>query len=168
MAGAFKKDVFLRPGEFYFGEGEMQIRTILGSCVSITMWHMRHKFGGMCHYMLANPRKMNPLHLDGRYAEDAMQLFLREINKRGTTPREYQIKMFGGGNMFPTLTKKEENNIGLRNLTIGQELLKAHGFHIHSTHLGGVGYRRLVFSLTSGEVWLYHNVGDNRKDGTIL
>jgi chemotaxis protein CheD len=163
------KDIFLRPGEFFFGDNQARIRTILGSCVAITLWHPKRRIGGMCHYMLSNPRTTNPNKLDGRYAEDALQLFLREINRQATLPREYQVKLFGGGNMFPSLTKKDEINIGQRNLLIGQELLKANGFYIHSTHLGGVGYRRIVFNLSSGEVLLYHNTtGQAQKDGTVI
>jgi chemotaxis receptor (MCP) glutamine deamidase CheD len=31
-------EVFLNPGEFHFGEGTTRISTLLGSCVSITLW----------------------------------------------------------------------------------------------------------------------------------
>jgi chemotaxis protein CheD len=171
-AGIQSKDIFLRPGEFHFGDEDTQIRTILGSCVAITLWHPKRKIGGMCHYMLSNPRKThsNPGRPDGRYAEDAMHLFLDALMRTKTMPREYQVKMFGGGNMFPTLNTREENNIGQRNLIIGQELLHANGFYIHATHLGGVGYRRIIFNMRNGEVLLYHNVNSSasQKDGKVI
>jgi chemotaxis protein CheD len=168
--GTQSRDIFLRPGEFYFGDADTQIRTILGSCVAITLWHPKRQIGGMCHYMLSNPRKLNLARLDGRYAEDAMHLFLEALARTKTLPREYQVKMFGGGNMFPTLNTKEENNIGQRNLIIGQELLQANGFYVHTTHLGGVGYRRIIFNMRNGEVLLYHNVNSSasQKDGKVF
>ncbi|MBL8511280.1 MAG: chemotaxis protein CheD, partial [Betaproteobacteria bacterium] len=49
---SFVMDIFLQPGEFYFGDADTRIRTLLGSCVSITMWHPTRRIGGMCHYML--------------------------------------------------------------------------------------------------------------------
>ena len=50
-------EIFLQPGEFYFGEGKTRIRTLLGSCVAITLWHPRLHIGGMSHYMLpSRPR----------------------------------------------------------------------------------------------------------------
>lgn len=165
------KQVYLRPGEFYFGDSNTQVRTILGSCIAITLWHKRLKIGGMCHYMLANPHKTPRAKLDGRYAEDAVALFMQNVNKYGTTPVEYDVKIFGGGNMFPTLIRNETNNIGQRNLIIGQELLKANGFRIQASHLGGVGYRRLVFDMRSGEVCLYHNENNNDqapKQGRVV
>ena len=73
-------EIFLQPGEFWFGDRDTRIRTLLGSCVSITMWHPRLRIGGMCHFML--PERGARAHadgLDGRYAGDAIELFLREL-----------------------------------------------------------------------------------------
>ncbi len=150
-------EVFLRPGEFYFGQGEVQVRTILGSCIAITLWHPQRKIGGMCHFMLSRPQKILTPNLDGRYAEDAVQLFLKHITKYQTQVNEYQVKVFGGGNMFPEITKNSANNIGQRNMQIARELLREHHFRIHASHLGGIGYRRVILSLPTGEVWIYHN-----------
>ncbi len=160
---AASKDVFLRPGEFCFAEAGTRIRTILGSCVAITLWHPKLRVGGMCHYMLGNPRPLNPARLDGRYAEDAVELFLREILQRHTQPREYQVKIFGGGNMFPALIKSQSENIGQRNMNLGQELLRDNGFQIQASHLGGNGYRRIIFDIGSGEVWVYHHLADDKQ-----
>jgi len=151
-------EVFLRPGEFYFGKGDVRIRTILGSCISITLWHPERKIGGMCHFMLSRPQKMVTPNLDGRYAEDAIELFLQHIAKHKSQAREYQVKVFGGGNMFPDINKHSQtNNIGQRNMQIARELLREYQFRICSSHLGGVGYRRVILYLPSGEVWVYHN-----------
>ena len=42
----------LMPGDFVFGNSELKLKTLLGSCVAITLWHPDKKIGGMCHYML--------------------------------------------------------------------------------------------------------------------
>ena len=66
------KEIMLQPGEFFFGQDDTIIRTHLGSCVAITMWHPEQKRGGMCHYMLpSRARSDDPL--DGRYADEAIQ-----------------------------------------------------------------------------------------------
>ena len=94
-------EIFLQPGEFYFGEDKTRIRTLLGSCVAIVLWHPRLHIGGMCHYMLPQrPRKRQGEALDGRYAEDAMHMFMRELGRSGTNPADYQVKLFGAGQMF--------------------------------------------------------------------
>ncbi len=38
--------VTLKAGEFHFGGGPTRISTLLGSCVSITLWHPRKRIGG--------------------------------------------------------------------------------------------------------------------------
>ncbi len=70
-------EVVLKIGQFYFGSGRTKIRTLLGSCVSIAMWHPRLKIGGMCHYMLPH-RGMGETAssaAQGNYADEVMQMF---------------------------------------------------------------------------------------------
>lgn len=73
-------DIFLQPGEFYFGDRETRLRTILGSCVAITLWHPRLRIGGMCHYLLPMRRgHHDEAELDGRYADDSLTLRLIKV-----------------------------------------------------------------------------------------
>lgn len=39
-------EVFLLPGELWFDDDETRIRTILGPCVAVTLWHPARKIGG--------------------------------------------------------------------------------------------------------------------------
>lgn len=147
-------DVFLRPGEFHFGGGRTRIRTVLGSCVAIALWHPGRLIGGMCHYMLpqgaGNPASM----LDGRYADGAFRLLLREIVGNGTRPAEYQARLLGGGCMLPFLGCGGTRHIGRRNAEAGRMLLDRHGLAWRVEDLGGIGYRSVVFELWSGQFWL--------------
>ncbi len=47
-------EIFLNPGEYFVGGAGFQVRTILGSCVSIILWHQRLRFGAMSHYLLSS------------------------------------------------------------------------------------------------------------------
>lgn len=153
----FYIDIFLNPGEFYFGDRETRIKTILGSCVAITLWHPSLHIGGMCHYMLpGNRRRDNNAELDGRYADDAMILFMKELHKTKTSPAEYQVKIFGGGNQFPNHPKSASISVPSNNITIGRELLHHYGFNVMAEHLGGTGHRNVIFDLWSGHVWMRH------------
>ena len=75
-------EIFLQPGEIFFGDSSTRIRTVLGSCVAMTLWHPQRKVGGMCHYMLAQRRGRGEPDgaLNGKYADEALQLLLREID----------------------------------------------------------------------------------------
>ena len=149
-------EVFLQPGDFYFGDDGTRIRTVLGSCVSITMWHGARRIGGMCHYML--PGRDRPHHgpPDGRYADEALLLFLREVRSSKTHPADYQVKLFGGGSMFAVNGHGPAADVGRRNVEIGRQLLARHGFRVVSEHIAGNGHRNLIFDVWSGDVWLRH------------
>jgi chemotaxis protein CheD len=146
-------DVFLQPGELYFGDRYTRIRTLLGSCVSLVLWHKAERLGGMCHYMLPSRHNHNG-QFDGRYADEALHLLLKEIRNSGTQPNDYRISLFGGGNMFAGAMTQQ--SIGLMNVNAGLELLAAHGLQCHFKHAGGEGYRNLIFEVCSGDVSLRH------------
>ena len=162
-------EIFLQPGDFYFGDKNTRIRTLLGSCVSITMWHPMRLIGGMCHYMLpySNQKKTSPRQykLDGRYAEEAILMFFQEAARHDTDPKKYVVKVFGAGSMSPEQKNKRAGqaetagnkpcvDVPCRNIAVIRTLSKQYGFHISAEHLGGDGHRNIVFDIWSGNVWV--------------
>ena len=151
-------DVFLQPGEFYFGDEKTRIRTLLGSCVAITLWHPKLHIGGMCHYMLPKRPHNNAgtvEALDGRYAEDAIKMFLHEISKARTRAVEYQVKLFGGGNMFARSVKPVRHiSISETNVNFGRAAIAQCGFHLAAEDMGGSGHRNVILDLWNGDVWV--------------
>jgi chemotaxis protein CheD len=149
-------DVFLQPGDLYFGDRETRIRTVLGSCVSMVFWHPRLHVGGMCHYMLPCRPDRHFGELDGRYADEATALLFREMRQIGTQPAEYQVKVFGGGNMFPGQRKDDGDHVGARNVEAARDIVRAHGLNTVCEHLAGAGHRNVIFDVWSGNVWVKH------------
>lgn len=148
-------EIFLQPGELWFGEERTRIRTVLGSCVAIVLWHPQRRIGGMCHFMLpVRPRaRTADQPLDGRYGDEAMELLLREMRRAGTAAADYQAKLFGGGCMF-----SEDVNGGAhiprRNMEAGRALLEREGLQLLTHDLGGQGHRNVIFDIWSGDVWM--------------
>ena len=81
-------EVFLNPGEFHFGGGQTRIRTLLGSCVAISLWHPQRKIRGLCHYMLPSRAVSGVFPPDGRYADGALSLFDAAMLRAGCRPEE--------------------------------------------------------------------------------
>jgi len=156
------REIFLNPGEFHFGAGRTRISTLLGSCVSITLWHPRRKIGGMCHYMLTERKRPNGMPLDGRFGSEAFALFLQHVEAAGTQPGEYQAKLFGGANML-SAASGETMDIGPRNIEYGRQLLASRHIALVVEHVGGSGRRKLHFDLWSGDVWLAFPQGTNAQ-----
>ncbi len=147
-------DIFLQPGELFVGDKEYQIRTILGSCVSITLWHPRSCMGGMSHFLLpTRSGAAGDPAPDGRYGDEALQLMLAELQKYGLRPEDCEAKIFGGGNMFPGHDRASAMLVGQRNGEAARGLLQARGIQVVSESLFGNGHRQIIFNVSNGDVW---------------
>lgn len=148
-------EVFLHPGELWFGGERTRVRTILGSCVAVTLWHPQQRIGGMCHYMLPGCLDAPDSRRDGRYAEEAIRLLREQIARSRTQPHEYEAKLFGGGNMFPpSHLKSGVPPVSDRNIAAARELMTRYGFRIKAEHMGGHGHRSIIFEVGNGDVWV--------------
>jgi len=149
-------EMMLAPGQVTFHTRPARLRTLLGSCVAITFWHPQWCIGGMCHFMLPGRiRKGEPL--DGKYGDEALELLLHHARVNATRPEDYQVKLFGGGEMFPN----PQHNLRLHdvaNLNIRAALALAEQHHLHLTaqDMGSTGYRNIMFDLWNGNVWVRH------------
>jgi chemotaxis protein CheD len=107
--------------------------------------------------MLPARQRGKSTNLDGRYADEAILLLIREILRQQTDPHSYEVKVFGGGNMFSHIAMRSaarDINIADRNIIAGQEILKQHGFAVAAEHLGGSGHRNIIFEISTGDVWV--------------
>lgn len=146
-------DVFLRPGQYFVGDQRHHIRTVLGSCVSITLWHPQLRIGAMSHFLLSHSStRHNSRLLDPRYGEGALRVMLRDLEQLRVPPTECVAKVFGGGSMFPAHTAGGVA-IGRRNGEHARLMLEHHGLSIASESLFGEGHRQIVFDVATGDVW---------------
>jgi chemotaxis protein CheD len=147
-------DIFLQPGELFVADATYQIRTILGSCVSITLWCPQLRVGGMSHFLL--PTRGNapgPAELDGRYGDEALQMMMKDLRSAGVNPKLCQAKIFGGGNMFPGQTRASDMTVGQRNGEAARQMLKKEGIEVLTESLFGIGHRQIIFNVSNGDVW---------------
>ncbi|TGL37517.1 chemotaxis protein CheD [Leptospira perdikensis] len=151
-------DRFLNPGEIFFGGAEFRVRTLLGSCVSIVLWHPTRHIGGMCHYLLPTPADIHS-EKTHKYGQDAVTFFLTEIKKQKSKPNEFYAKIFGGSNMFlheerEILKDSSTSHVGSRNIEFAKKILKENEFKIISEDIGGTLSRKIYFTVWDGEVWV--------------
>jgi chemotaxis protein CheD len=151
-------DVFLQPGDWFVADEDYQLRTILGSCVSITLWHPPSRIGGMSHFLLPNRPKRGQVQvqaqdLDARYGDEAVQLILAQLAIAGVAGAECEAKIFGGGNMFPSYIRGDAINVGQRNGDAARQMLRHLNIPVVSECLFGVGHRQVIFDVSRGDVW---------------
>lgn len=142
-------DIYLKPGDWFFGRGTAT--TILGSCVTVFLWHPRLQLGFINHILL--PRRPPGRHseeLDSRYADESMFILMKEIDKLHLKPSQFEAKLYGGGHMLGSPRKSEI--IGDKNINAVKNILKDLNIKILETDVGGPFYRKLTADLQTGQV----------------
>lgn len=142
---------FLMPGQLDFGRAPMRMRTLLGSCVAVTLWHPQRRIGGMCHFLLPSRRRTPDQVPDGRYGDEALEWMVRAIGKAGTRPNEYVAHLYGGADTLPE-GAGVKLNIGERNIEQGWTLIDQHGFQLENVDVGDFIPRTVTLDLATGEV----------------
>jgi chemotaxis protein CheD len=158
-----RTDVFLKPGDYFVGDASHRIRTMLGSCVSVTLWSALPRMGAMSHFLLATRgrperdieevRGLDLKNLDARYGDEALRLMLHELARRNVGASQCKAKIFGGGNMFPLHGVSGAVAIGRRNGEAARSLLQDYGIEVVSESLFGDGHRQIAFDIDTGDVW---------------
>lgn len=149
-----RTEIYLLPGEHAAGRARCRIRTLLGSCVSITLWHPGLRVGAMSHFLLPGEGKRCGLELNGRYGEDALALMLMDLKMLGAPAQDCEAKLFGGGAMFPC--EGPMGAVGWRNGEAARRMLARQGIRVVSESLYEAGHREIIFKVGSGEVWVRH------------
>lgn len=127
------------------------MRTLLGSCVAITLWHPRQRLGGMCHYLLPSRTRAPGAVVDGRYGDEAVGLMVEMLERMGTRPSEYVAHLYGGADTLPDGTGSKLN-IGERNIEQGWTLIDKYGFQLDGVDVGDNVPRTVLLDCTSGQV----------------
>jgi chemotaxis protein CheD len=150
-----RTEVYLRPGEWHFGGREFLIRTLLGSCVSITLWHPKYKLGGMCHFMLARRGKPHGNALSGRYADEAMLLLVQQVLQTGLALREFHVKLIGGAAVLADNEQELSTlDVASDNVEQARRLVRQLGLNLKAEDLGGARPRLVLLDLDRGDVWV--------------
>lgn len=157
MSPAYRDDVvFVNPGEIYFGSTAKQIKTILGSCVAILLWHPEKKLTGLCHYVMPEIHKEADNSVPGRYAKGAIELLAREIKNHRTAIKDYDVSIYGGGCMFCN-KHLQYLDIGKKNIAIARQLLAQLGVIPVQQKVGGRCYRTITVDGVTGKVKLFES-----------
>lgn len=145
--------VYLKPGEIHEADGEAVVNTVLGSCVSITMYIRRLRFGIICHCML--PSSCDSLTQKDdcmKYVDCALLYMHGRMTSLGILKKEIEVKLFGGSDMFSAMSGG--NTVGTKNVNAAVDLLKRLNYPVIAQDTGGQFTRKLYFSLDTGTVYL--------------
>src|SRR6056297_1710107 len=135
--------IYLKQGEYYLSEdGPALVRTILGSCVTVTMHCPVAKIGGITHSLLPYPlhgTRVPPGH-KGRFVDSSIYQVFSRLTAIGAHKSKLEIKIFGGGHMLlqdPVRQVRNDINIGRKNVETALKTIQELGLNVTATDVGG-------------------------------
>lgn len=148
--------VCLKPGNLFIGTEPSEVMTLLGSCVSVTMFNPRLRLAAICHAMLADPDLAGTEEEEPyKYVSLVVPVMAQKFLCKGIRPEETEVKLFGGANVFGFRNEKRHGRgIGVANIHRAKEILKQFNLNISRAHVGGYIGRKLIFNTVTGVVWL--------------
>ena len=144
-------NIYLKPGEVVVVRKPVLISTVLGSCVSVTMFSPDRKFGAICHATLPDSAGNSD---DLRYVDTALNhIYLRAVECGAGS--NLVVKLFGGARMLNV------GNVEMTGFTVGEqnvaralEVISSWGLTVASVDTGGFVGRKLYFCTRNGDVYL--------------
>jgi chemotaxis protein CheD len=153
------KAIYLKPGEFYIGEHPVVVSTILGSCVSVTMFHMLSRMGAICHGLLprcGGKKSCDGTCIDGfKYVDCSIERMIKKFDALGFNRGEIQVKIFGGADMFGVGTADGGiKTVGKENVMVARTIIEKEGLRVAASDTRGNQGRKIIFLPHTGEVFL--------------
>lgn len=142
---------------FTIGIGDLKVCRVpdvlvtyaLGSCVGICLLDSTAKIGGLSHIMLPDSTAgVNGASAPMRFADTAIPLLIREMEKLGASRGRLRAKIAGGATMFAIANDKF--NIGDRNVAKVKEMLAKERIPILAEDTGADYGRTLFFYPETG------------------
>jgi len=151
-------EVYVQPGESYLVRGPAVLRTILGSCVGVTFRHPVLDISALCHPMMPSHPAKAGLRLDlaeaRRYVDFAIRDLAAQFDALGAKRRDLEVKVFGGADVLRAESDGSRPTVGRLNRERALEILRAEGFSVAASRVGGPTGYHIDFYTETGEVRL--------------
>ena len=139
---------YLAPGRLYASGEDVQVTTILGSCVAVCIWDAQAEVGGINHFLLPSGSPASP-----RFGDRAVALLIERVLERGAQRGRLAAKVFGGACVLEAF-RADQGSLGARNVEIAREQLEAAAIPVVGEDVGGDRGRKVVFHVRTGAAWV--------------
>jgi chemotaxis protein CheD len=141
------KEILVGMGQVVAAQAPQRMRSILGSCIGLALYHAGRQAGVMAHIVL--PTSAGRDGSPGKFADTAVPGMLALLRQQGFPTSGLTAKLAGGANMFNTAGPLQ---IGDANAEAVVAALKQAGIPIAGKDLGGSCGRRVDFHCASGQM----------------
>ncbi|RMF02187.1 MAG: chemotaxis protein CheD [Chloroflexi bacterium] len=125
----------------------------LGSCVAVCMYDPTAKVAGMIHSLLPKSAKNNGFEKQtAKFVDQGVPLLVDSILKAGAQRQRLNVYLAGGAQMLSAPGFSNSLNIGARNISTAEEILRATGFRILAQSTGGNSGRTVKLFVGSGKI----------------
>ncbi len=143
---------FLGVAEGRVYENPIRVRTLLGSCVAVTLHCPSLGIGGMFHGLL--PRRKDFEIRDDfspyRFVDTGVEALAAAMQDKGMALSDMEAKVFGGAAPLG----REQGGVGIKNVRTALNALSNLGVRVATANVGGRNGRRLLFLPHSGVVYV--------------
>lgn len=139
---------YLKPGYVFFSSQGHIIETILGSCISVSLWDKKNKMGVMTHFIYANYREEERKAYTGTIA---LPFALNIMLGKGSLVKDLVAFVAGGGEN-PKLSDKVSKD----NVQYALEFLRKENIKIEIIDVGNEQSRKAIFNSETGEFEVRH------------
>ena len=158
ISGQPGEHLVLMPGQMHLGQHVASVRTLLDSCVAITLWHPKRRIGGMCHFLLPQRQRRAGDSLEGRYGDEAVEAMVKSLQVLRADPPEFVAHVYGGADTMSGCSTVKFKT-GERNIEQGWSLIDRYGLQLDGVDVGEDVPRMVSLSLGSGEVTMRRGSG---------
>lgn len=152
--------VYLKSGEIVFLDSPHVVLTVLGSCLSVTLFHRKSRMSAISHGLLPHCREQagcaaGSCREMGKYVECSFVWMLKRFQEAGASRGDIEVKVFGGADMFVRLSgEKAPISVGKQNIAAAQKIIEREGLTVLSLDVGGSQGRKIFFHTGTGDVML--------------
>lgn len=144
--------VWLQPGELFVSRVPTVVTTILGSCVTVCLFHSKYSAGAMCHCLL-------PSGVDGnesiyRYVDSTLPRMMQKFQDIGLPLKGMKAKLFGGAVSRIRKTSTSALLVGPANIEMARNVLRKLEIPLVAECVGGHKGYKLHFHSGTGDVYL--------------
>jgi len=136
----------LEPGYIYLPERATLVASSVGSCVIVSIYDKKKRFGGLGHFQYPVIRDRHKA--TSRYGNICILTLIQMFLSRGSKKRHLEAQIFGGAH----LPRRFGKNIGMDNVRLARRALRYYGIHVASEDVGGEKGRKVVFNTATNEV----------------
>jgi chemotaxis protein CheD len=146
--------------------GDGPLRTLLGSCLAVALWHREAGVGTVCHAVLPSRRGAAAGALRGprggpgaalaeaHFLDEALPLMVDALQARGLKPQDCEASLVGGASLIAAFAPGSAGAqpVGAQNAIAAQRLAQALGLRVVNRALGGAQPQQLSLDARTGQL----------------